>query len=82
MSNMTKKQLAKLDKPISKRIIQWLRDRIDGCENPRLWGEALVGEFTGLWKYRVGNFRLICDIRDEKLIVLVVELGNRKEVYK
>lgn len=82
LTNTARKQLAKLDKHISKRIIQWVRERIEGCDNPRLWGEALVGEFTGFWKYRIGSFRLICDIRDDKLVVLVIELGNRKEVYK
>lgn len=81
-SNTAKKQLLKLDKQISKRITQWLRDRVDNCENPRLWGEVLVGEFTELWKYRIGSFRLVCEIRDHELIVLVLELGNRKEIYK
>ncbi len=82
LSNTAKKQLLKLDKQIATRITKWLRDRINDCENPRLWGESLVGEFTGLWKYRIGNFRLICNIQDNKLVVLVVEIGNRKEVYK
>lgn len=76
------RQIKKLDKQISKRILTWLDQRIVNCENPRLWGEALVGEFSGLWKYRIGTFRLICEIKDERLIVIVVELGHRKEIYK
>lgn len=81
-SQDARKQFTKLDKQISKRIFKWLEDRVVGCDNPRLWGEALVGEFTGLWKYRIGDFRLICEIKDHELVVLVIELGHRKEVYK
>ena len=64
------------------RIVNWIDDRLINCSNPRLWGGALVGELSGLWKYRIGNFRLICEIQDAKLTVLVVELGHRKEVYE
>lgn len=81
LSNGAKKQLSKLDVQTAKRIVQWLRNRIENCENPRLWGEPLVGKFTGLWKYRIGTFRLICEIKDNELIVLVIELGHRREVY-
>jgi mRNA interferase RelE/StbE len=71
-----------MDRSSAKRIVTWMRDRISNCENPRLWGEALVGEFSGLWKYRIGTFRLVCQIQDDKLLVLVVELGHRREIYK
>jgi len=81
-SQDARKQLKKLDKQVSTRVFKWLEDRVVGCNNPRLWGEALVGEFTGLWKYRIGDFRLICEIKDYQLVVLVIELGHRKEVYK
>jgi mRNA interferase RelE/StbE len=76
------KILKKMDKNSSQRIVKWMRERVSGCDNPRLWGEALVGEFTGLWKYRIGDFRVICEIKDHELVVLVVELGHRKEVYQ
>lgn len=71
-----------MDRGSAQRIVAWMRDRVSNCENPRLWGEALVGEFSGLWKYRIGTFRLVCEIQDDKLVVLVVELGHRKEIYK
>lgn len=74
--------LKKMDENNSQRIVKWMRDRVDGCDNPRLWGEALVGEFTGLWKYRIGDFRLICEIKDYELVVIVIELGHRKEIYR
>ncbi len=71
-----------MDRSSAQRIVLWMRDRVNNCKNPRLWGEALVGEFSGLWKYRIGNFRLICELQDDKLVVLVVELGHRREIYK
>jgi mRNA interferase RelE/StbE len=81
-SKEAQKILKKMDRGSAQRIVAWMRDRVSNCENPRLWGEALVGEFSGLWKYRIGTFRLVCEIQDEKLVVLVVELGHRKEIYK
>lgn len=81
-SKEAQKILKKMDRSAAQRIVVWMRDRVNNCENPRLWGEALVGEFSGLWKYRIGTFRLVCEIQDDKLMVLVVELGHRKEVYK
>ena len=52
------------------------------AENPRQWGKPLHGEKQGLWRYRVGHYRLICDIQDERVIVLVLEVGHRKDVYR
>jgi mRNA interferase RelE/StbE len=76
------KILKKMDKANSQRIVKWIGERVNGCDNPRLWGEVLLGEFSGLWKYRIGNFRLICKIDDYKLVVIVIELGHRKDGYK
>lgn len=77
------KELSKLDKQVSIRILKFLRDRLSKLDNPRLLGEALVGTKLGnFWKYRVGDYRLICTIKDELLIVNVVKIGNRREVYK
>lgn len=78
-----KKDLAKLDKPVAKRIVSFLRDRIAPAEDPRAIGEALRGSKLGeFWKYRVGDYRIICAIEDGELRVLVVRLGNRREVYR
>lgn len=71
-----------MDKQTAKRILQWVELRLVNCKNPRLWGEALVGDFSGFWKYRVGDFRLICEIKDNELIIQIIMIGNRKEVYK
>lgn len=78
-----KKDLAKLDKPIAKRITAFLRERVLGQDDPRAIGEALKGPRLGeFWKYRVGAYRIICRIEDGRLCVLVVAIGNRREVYR
>lgn len=78
-----RKDLAKLDKPLARRIVAFLRERLQKLENPRVIGEALKGKkFGELWKYRVGDFRVIAKIEDQRLIVLVVRVGHRKNVYK
>jgi mRNA interferase RelE/StbE len=77
------KDLAKLDKPIARRIIKFLRERIAVLDDPRSVGEALQGSRLGdFWKYRVGDYRIIASIEDGELLVLVVKIGNRREVYR
>ncbi len=77
------KQLAKLDKPVALRLRAFLRERLAVLDDPRSIGEALKGsEFGDFWKYRVGDWRLICEIRDHEILVTVLSLGNRREVYR
>lgn len=77
------KDLKKLDKQVQGRIVGFLRDRIAPLENPRSIGEALTGAKLGpYWKYRVGDWRIICDIQDGRIVVRVLRIGNRREVYK
>jgi mRNA interferase RelE/StbE len=73
--------LAKLDKPIAKRIRRFLEDRIAPSEDPRAFGKPLQHNLAGKWRYRVGDYRILCNIEDDKLIVLVVEVGHRRYVY-
>jgi mRNA interferase RelE/StbE len=76
------KEIDKLDPQVSQRIRKFLV-RLSSLENPRSLGEALHGSKLGeLWKYRVGDYRLICSIEDDRLIVLVLRVGNRREIYK
>lgn len=75
-------QLRKLDRPTARRIVDYMDERIAGMSNPRSAGKALTGPLGGLWRYRVGDFRVICEIQDGTLRVLVVQLGNRREVYR
>ena len=83
LDDVSKKQLAKLDKPVAKRIIEFLRLRLAQLENPRNLGAALQGaELGNYWKYRIGDYRVIAKINDDKLIILVLKMGNRKEVYR
>lgn len=80
ISNIAERQLRKLDRPIQKRILDWLSDRIEGCKNPRHFGEPLKGDHGGLWRYRVGDYRILCEIQDQKIIVLVLTIGHRRQV--
>jgi mRNA interferase RelE/StbE len=82
ISAFAEKQLRKLDKPASARIVGWLNDRIEGGKNPRHFGEPLVGDLGGLWRYRIGDFRVICEIHDHRLVVLALSIGHRREIYR
>lgn len=78
-----KKDLAKLDTSVAKRITGFIRGRLMRLDDPRSIGEALRGSELGdFWKYRVGDFRVIAAIEDARLLILVVRVGNRREVYK
>ena len=76
-----KKQLKKLDKHIAALIIGWLEKNIQNCENPRLHGKGSVENKSGQWRYRIGDYRVICEIQDKEIIVLVLEVGHRREIY-
>ena len=78
-----RKDLAKLDKPLARRITAFLRERVAVLDDPRSMGEALKGAKLGeFWKYRVGDYRIISCIEDGALLILVVKIGNRREVYR
>lgn len=81
-TDTAKEQLRKLDKPVARRIVDFMDERIAEADNPRQTGEALTGSLGDLWRYRVGDYRVICDIQDEVLRVLVVQVGNRGKVYR
>ena len=81
-SEEARKQLKKLDKHISTLIITWIRKNLQGCENPRQHGKPLVANRTGQWRYRIGDYRLICEIQDEEITILVLEVGHRKNIYE
>ncbi len=74
---------AKLDAPIRKRIFKFLDERVKFTANPRSWGESLRGSELGkFWKYRIGDYRLICHIEDETVTITIVKLGHRREIYR
>jgi mRNA interferase RelE/StbE len=82
ISRTAEKQIKKLNRVAQAAIVHFLRDRLKPAENPRLFGKPLHGDKGGLWRYRVGDYRLICDIRDEKVVVLVLRVGHRKNIYR
>ena len=77
-----KKQLRKLDRVAAQRIVDFMDERVAPRENPRAMGKALKGPLGDLWRYRVGDYRVICDIQDGMQTVLVLQVGNRREVYR
>jgi mRNA interferase RelE/StbE len=77
-----KKQLRKLDKLSARRIADFMDERIAPNDDPRGIGKALKGDLGDLWRYRVGDFRVFCAIQDKVLTVLVLQIGNRREVYR
>jgi mRNA interferase RelE/StbE len=83
ISAQVDRDLAKLDPQQSKRILKFLHDRIATLDNPRSIGQALQGSRLGeFWKYRVGDYRLICKIEDGRLLILVLHIGHRREIYR
>ena len=77
-----KNEFLNLDSQAKKRIIKFIDDRLIKSENPRIYGAPLKGHLSGLWKYRVGTYRLICQVEDSILTILVVSVGHRKAIYK
>ncbi len=75
------KALSKIAPDAARRIVTGLRE-IAGLENPRLRGKAMAGEFAGYWRYRLGDYRVIARLEDDRLVILVITLGHRREVYR
>ena len=82
LDSSAEKELSKLDRQVAIRILKFLHERLAKSDDPRLLGESLKGRFEEYWKYRVGDYRVICNILDSTLTVIVVKIGNRKEVYR
>ncbi|MFV0533350.1 MAG: type II toxin-antitoxin system RelE family toxin [Cumulibacter sp.] len=75
-------QLGKLDPGVRRVIVAWLSKNIDRCEDPRARGKGLVAGLSGKWRYRVGDYRVLCEIRDADLVVLAIEIGHRRDIYR
>lgn len=76
------KEFSKLDRHTQAVLKAWIDKNLEGCENPRLRGKALTASLSGLWRYRIGDYRLICRIDDGRLVVLALSVGHRREVYR
>ena len=75
------KTLKKYDKFTQRILLDWIEKNLEGCENPRIHGKPLSSNRTGQWRYRVGDYRIICNINDGELIILVITIGHRRDVY-
>ena len=75
------RQLAKLDRFTTRMILKWLSKNIDNTDNPKKSGKLLVGNHNGKWRYRIGDYQVICKIEENELIVLALEVGHRKKIY-
>lgn len=76
------KDLKKLDKYTASLILGWIEKNLVDCENPRQHGKGLAANRSGQWRYRVGDYRILADIQDEKIVILILEVGHRREIYE
>lgn len=76
------KELKKIDKYTRSLIFGWIEKNLVDCENPRQFGKALKGNRNDQWRYRIGDYRLLAEIKDDKVIILVLTVGHRRDVYK
>ena len=82
LTNTAARQLAEPDKPVAQRIRKFLQQRIAPLENPRAPGQKLHGKLEEFWKYRVADYRIIARIEDDRLVVLIIQIGHRSEIYR
>lgn len=81
-SKQALKDIKKLDKQTAALILGWIRKNLEGCADPRVHGKSLTANRSGEWRYRVGDYRLLAEIQDGKLTILMLTVGHRSEVYK
>jgi len=82
ITDVAERQPQKLDRPVQKRVLDWPYDHIEGGKTPRHFGEPLKGDRAGFWRYRIGDYRVLSDIQDERIIVLVLTVGHQRDVYR
>jgi len=76
------KQLSNPDPGVSRIIVAWLNKNVDGADDPRAHGKGLTADRSGQWRYRIGNYRVLCEIREHELVVLAIDIGHRSDVYR
>lgn len=76
------KEFKKLDRYTQRMLKSWIEKHLVSCENPRLYGKELTANRSGQWQYRIGDYRLLCEIKDEELIILALTVGHRRDIYK
>ena len=81
-SERSVRELKKLDRYTRRMIYAWIDKNLEGCENPRAHGKALQANLKGLWRYRIGDYRLLCSIEDDRMVILALTIGHRREIYE
>ena len=81
LSERFKREFRKFDKYTQNILRSWINNNIVDCKDPRLHGKSLTGDMKGLWRYRIGDYRMICEIRDDELVILAITIGHRRKVY-
>ena len=76
------KAFRKLDRPVQIMISKWIHKHLDNCDDPRAFGKGLSGNLKGWWRYRIGNYRLFVEIKDEELVIVAIEISHRSQVYQ
>lgn len=81
LTELAKRQLKKLDKPTAAFLTGWMRKNLDGCSDPRQHGKGLTSNRSGQWRYRVGDYRLIAQIENSRIVILILSIGHRRDIY-
>ena len=81
-SDSARHDLKKLDRQTRQTIVDWIGDRLAGCEDPRAFGKGLTADQSGKWRYRVGDYRILAEIHDQIVTIEVVRIGHRSKVYR
>ena len=80
-SKIAMNAIKKMESSTSKLIRTWIEKNLIDTENPRIKGKALTGDLKGLWRYRVGDYRILADIQDDKIVILILDIGHRSKIY-
>lgn len=81
LTEQARKALKKMDRQTANMLTAWIRKNLEGCTDPRQHGKGLTANRSGQWRYRVGDYRIIADIQDDKIVILILTIGHRREVY-
>lgn len=80
-NNLATKQLLKMDKYTSTKLYRWIEKNLEGCTNPYFSGKRLKGQLSNFWRYRVGSYRILAEIDNQNIIIIIASVGHRKEIY-
>lgn len=81
LTEQARKALKEMDRQTAMMLTAWIRKNLEGCTDPRQHGKGLTANRSGQWRYRVGDYRIIADIQDDRIVILILTIGHRKEVY-